>query len=79
METFLWISMDHFMDRSPRLNPDGSVLSILAGMRRLAYGGQVLFARPGQGPRYQFYVMMSPQAVRDREISTGSEARTRRE
>ena len=79
MESFLQISMNHFMDQCPQLNPDRSVLSILACMRRLAYGGQVLFARPEQSPHYQFYVMMSPQAVRDREISSASEARTRRE
>lgn len=71
--------MNHFMDRCPRLCPDGNVPCILAGMRRLAYGGQVLFARPGQGPCYQFYVVISPQAVRDREISSAREARTRRE
>ena len=43
---------------------------VFAGMRRRAYGGQVLVLRPGQGPCYQCYVMMSPDSKTDREIAT---------
>ena len=47
---------------------------LFAGLRRRAYGGQVLFARPFESMCYQCFILTSPDAVVDREISSEGQA-----
>ena len=47
---------------------------ILAGVFRRAYGGQVLYVRPGETPCYQCFTQALPDTVRDREISSSRDA-----
>ena len=48
---------------------------IMAATFRRAYGGQVLFVRPGKTPCYQCFRMGLPEAECDREISSVAQAR----
>jgi molybdopterin/thiamine biosynthesis adenylyltransferase len=48
---------------------------IMAATFRRAYGGQVLFVRPGKTLCYQCFLMGLPEAARDREISSAAQAR----
>lgn len=48
---------------------------IMAATFRRAYGGQVLFVRPGKTLCYQCFLMGLPEAARDREISSAVQAR----
>lgn len=47
---------------------------LLAGMFRRAYGGQILFVRPGISPCYQCFLMHLPDVAQDQEISSQAQA-----
>lgn len=47
---------------------------IVAGAFRRAYGGQVLFVKPGLTPCYQCFLHALPEQVRDQEISSEEQA-----
>jgi len=47
---------------------------IMAAAFRRAYGGQVLFVRPGKTPCYQCFRMGLPKVTRDREMSSLAQA-----
>jgi molybdopterin/thiamine biosynthesis adenylyltransferase len=47
---------------------------IMAGVRRRAYGGQVLRIRPGESLCHQCYVRLSPGEARDVEVATDADA-----
>jgi molybdopterin/thiamine biosynthesis adenylyltransferase len=47
---------------------------LLAGMFRRAYGGQILFVRPGVSPCYQCFLMHLPDVDQDQEISSQAQA-----
>jgi molybdopterin/thiamine biosynthesis adenylyltransferase len=47
---------------------------LFAGMFRRAYGGQILFVRPGVSPCYQCFLMHLPDVDQDQEISSEEQA-----
>jgi len=57
-----------------RLCLDEDTPCVFAGLHRRAYGGQVLFCRPFQGPCLVCHEMASPGSVKDREVSTAKQA-----
>jgi len=57
-----------------RLCVEENTPCIFAGAFRRAYGGQVLFVRPGSGPCYQCFLMTIPEQARDMEISNRNRA-----
>ena len=59
---------------SNRLCVEENTPCIFAGAFRRAYGGQVLFVRPGSGPCYQCFLMTIPEQARDMEISNRNRA-----
>jgi molybdopterin/thiamine biosynthesis adenylyltransferase len=59
-----------------RLCVEENTPCIFAGAFRRAYGGQILFVRPGSGPCYQCFLMTIPEQARDMEISNRNHAET---
>jgi len=47
---------------------------LFAGVFRRAYGGQILFVRPGVSPCYQCFLMHLPDVDQDQEISSEEQA-----
>jgi len=57
-----------------RLCVEENIPCIFAGAFRRAYGGQILFVRPGTSICYQCFLMLIPEQARDIEISNRTHA-----